>query len=75
MRTFSLLLSLACLATATPLFEGQAPLGAELMTSYPGYSLDLSAQRLVQLEDKEPTWISELDKVKLKAKGVKFFDM
>ncbi|KAG6855036.1 hypothetical protein C0991_005965 [Blastosporella zonata] len=93
MRSFSLLLSLACIATATHLFEGQAPLGAELMTSHPGFTLDLNAQRLVQLDGEAPTWVSELDKVththaklvviecsslpqvRMKAKGIKFFDM
>ncbi|KAH0587350.1 hypothetical protein H2248_006150 [Termitomyces sp. 'cryptogamus'] len=75
MRSF-FLLTLTCIATATPLSDGQTPLiDAGHLTSYPGFSLDLNAQRLVELEGKTPIWMSELDKVQLKAKGIRFFDV
>lgn len=66
MKSFSILLSLACIAIATPLSNGesdQAPFNAELMTSYPGFTLDLNAQRLVQIEGQKPVWMTELAKV------------
>ncbi|KAF8076201.1 peptidase [Lyophyllum atratum] len=75
MKSFSILLALACVATASPLFEAQAPFGAGLMTSYPGFTLDLNAQRLVQIDGQAPVWMTELDKIQMKARGVKFFDI
>ena len=63
------LLSLVSLATATPLSllsgNEQVPFSnlADHITSYPGFDLDLSAQRLVQLEGQEPVWMTELEKV------------
>ncbi|KAG6911671.1 hypothetical protein DXG01_007921 [Tephrocybe rancida] len=45
------------------------------MTSYPGFTLDLNARRLVQLDGQVPFWVSELDKVQMKAKGIRFFDI
>ena len=69
MRSFSVLLALACVAIATPAplpndsGTPQTPLQAGLMTSYPGFHLDLNALRLVQIEDKPPVWMTELEKV------------
>lgn len=66
MKTSLVLLSLAYSALSTPLFvvEGeQAPFNARLTTSYPGFSLDLNAQRLIQTEGREPIWMTEMDKV------------
>ncbi|KAI0045910.1 peptidase [Auriscalpium vulgare] len=40
-----------------------------------GFSLDLSAKRLVQLEGMSPVWMTELEKIAAKAKGIKFFDI
>ncbi|KAG9219152.1 hypothetical protein CCMSSC00406_0001562 [Pleurotus cornucopiae] len=71
-----LLLQFVCLALAVsavpagPL-DSQMPLGS----SVAGFDLDLSEQRLVQLEGQAPQWISELDKIQLKAKNVNFFDI
>lgn len=31
----------------------------------PGFSLDLSEMRLVQVEGHEPAWVSELEKVQI----------
>ncbi|KAH7907010.1 hypothetical protein BJ138DRAFT_1070850 [Hygrophoropsis aurantiaca] len=40
-----------------------------------GFSLDLDEKRLVQLEDQDPMWMTELEKIQLKALGIKFFDV
>jgi hypothetical protein len=66
MKSSLISLSLACAVLSTPLSfpEGeQAPFDAGLMTSYPGFTLDLDAQRLVQTEGKDPVWMTEMDKV------------
>lgn len=66
MKSFLALISFVCVAVATPLsFEdaGQIPLGDALITSYPGFTLDLNAQRLIQVEGQEPVWTTELGKV------------
>lgn len=66
---FVALLSFVCIATATPLASfdvgSQHPFGTteELVTSYPGFDLDLSEQRLVQMDGQEPVWMTELEKV------------
>jgi len=65
MKPSLILLSLAYTALSTPLStaEGeQAPFHG-FPTSYPGFTLDLSAQRLVQTEGGEPVWMTEMDKV------------
>lgn len=55
-------LFLAGLAVASPLsLSDQVPLGLE--HEYPGFDLDLNAQRLVQLDGRPPVWMSELEKV------------
>ncbi len=73
MKSFASLLALASLAASTPLSfyeNNQLPIGGsqqieaeELLSSYPGVSLDLDERRLVQLEGQAPAWVSELDKV------------
>ncbi|PPQ74908.1 hypothetical protein CVT26_011403 [Gymnopilus dilepis] len=75
MKPFAALLSLISVIAATPLlFEGQIPLNSEL--AYPGFDLDVNALRLVQTqESEEPVWMTELEKIQLKAQGVKFFDV
>lgn len=41
-----------------------------------GFSIDLEELRLVQFgEDSAPVWISELEKIQAKAKGIRFMDM
>ncbi|KAI0066049.1 peptidase [Artomyces pyxidatus] len=40
-----------------------------------GYDLDLQSLRLVQMEDKPPVWMTELEKIEAKAQGIKFFDI
>lgn len=63
MKSSLVLLSLVYTAISSPLVGEQVPFGAGLVTSYPGFTLDLNAQRLVQTEGREPVWMTELDKV------------
>lgn len=67
MNLLATLLAFACLAVATPLsafFDNdQVSLGGYQDHDYPGYDLDLSAQRLVEMEGQEPIWMTELEKV------------
>ncbi|KDR83532.1 hypothetical protein GALMADRAFT_235734 [Galerina marginata CBS 339.88] len=74
MKSFAILISLVSLIAATPLaYDEQTPLTAQ--KQYPGFDLDLNALRLVQMEGKDPVWMSELEKIHMKAQGVKFFDI
>ncbi|KAG2039859.1 hypothetical protein BDR03DRAFT_916407 [Suillus americanus] len=42
----------------------------------PGFNLNLDELRLVQLsEGQEPVWMTELEKIEAKAKGLRFFDV
>lgn len=64
-------LSLACLAVAIPFYssegandrQAQLPFSVEDYANYPGYDLDLNELRLVQLEGREPVWMTEYEKV------------
>ncbi|KIY49546.1 peptidase [Fistulina hepatica ATCC 64428] len=71
---WSVILAYAAAALAVPVEQAawKAPASGE---QYPGFSLDLSAQRLVQIEGQPPVWMSELEKINAKAQGVKFFDI
>ncbi|KAJ8086418.1 hypothetical protein PM082_005241 [Marasmius tenuissimus] len=52
-------------------YEQQVPMGTQ-----EGFSLDLEAPRLVQLgESQPPVWMSEREKIDLKANGVNFLDI
>lgn len=66
MKTAALLLALVSAVVATPLSlfdNAQSPL-SDFPTSYPGFDLDLSAPRLVQLDGQdEPVTMTELEKV------------
>jgi len=77
MKTFSLLLAFASVVFTTPLSfgENQQLVLDNVPTSYPGFSLDLNELRLIQLEGSSPEWVTELDKINLKAQGVNFFDI
>jgi len=79
MKSFAILVSLACLAVSKPLlnsFAGeQIPLAGDVHADYPGFDLDLDALRLVQMEHGEAVWMTELEKIHAKAEGVKFFDI
>jgi len=81
MRTF--LPSLLCV-TLLGLRAGAAPLddfsvNSQKYLSGPvpaGFSLDLDEQRLVQFSEEEsPVWITEREKIRAKALGLKFFDI
>lgn len=64
MKSFSILISLAYLAVATPLiYDGYDQASFSADGSYPGFDLDLTARRLVQLEGQPPVWMTELEKV------------
>ncbi|KAL1946540.1 hypothetical protein VTO73DRAFT_14644 [Trametes versicolor] len=78
MKTAALLLALVSAVVATPLSlfdNAQSPL-SDFPTSYPGFDLDLSAPRLVQLDGQdEPVTMTELEKIQAKVRGIKFFDV
>ena len=69
MKSVLAFLSLAFLATARPLSSlessEQVFFGGleEHGTNYPGFDLDLTSRRLVQMEGREPVWMTELEKV------------
>jgi leucyl aminopeptidase len=81
MKSVLAFLSLAFLATARPLSSlessEQVFFGGleEHGTNYPGFDLDLTSRRLVQMEGREPVWMTELEKIQAKAQGIKFFDI
>ncbi|KAI0770795.1 peptidase [Irpex lacteus] len=77
MKSFTALLALASLAvSATALPDNaQYPLAQEQLTSYPGFDLDLSERRVIELDDSTRRVVTELEKINLKAEGVKFFDV
>ncbi|KAI0637799.1 peptidase [Trametes polyzona] len=80
MKGLASLLALVSAAVATPLSlydNAQAPLGSDLWpTSYPGFDLDLTAPRLVQLDGQdEPVVMTELQKIEAKVRGIRFFDV
>ncbi|KAI0663041.1 peptidase [Cubamyces menziesii] len=80
MKAAAALLALVSAAIATPLSlydNTQSPLGdLQLPTSYPGFDLDLSAPRLVQLDGQdEPVVMTELEKIQAKVRGIRFFDI
>jgi hypothetical protein len=63
MKTALLTVSFVCAALATPLRvleNAQAPINLE---AYPDFHLDFNAPRLLQFENREPVWMTELDKV------------
>ena len=74
-KSFVLLLPFFLAGSASPV--EQTPLGGSLRHSemstfeaalagdvqYPGFSLNLNEMRLVQMEDKAPTWMTEREKV------------
>ncbi|GJE84666.1 leucine aminopeptidase 1 [Phanerochaete sordida] len=76
MKSFAALLALATLVVASPslLADTQTPL-TKVQSAHAGYDLDLAEMRLVQVEGREPAWVSELDKINLKAQGLNFFDI
>jgi leucyl aminopeptidase len=81
MKSTFALLSLACLAVSRPLSSTETSeqvfLGGleEHSTNYSGFDIDLTSQRLIQLEGREPIWMTELEKIQVKAQGIKFFDI
>ena len=64
MKSFAALLTLASLAvSATALADNaQYPLAEERLASYPGYDLDLSELRTIELDDNTRRVVTELEK-------------
>ncbi|KAK7061596.1 WD-repeats-region domain-containing protein [Favolaschia claudopus] len=73
MKYLLALVALASLVVAAPADSEQAPFGVDY--KHPGFDWDLGSQRLVQLQDQPPVWMSELEKIQAKARGIKFFDI
>ena len=72
MRTIFAGLSLASLALAIPFYypesasdgsQVQLQFSPEDFANYPGFDLDLNELRLVQLEGRDPVWMTEYEKV------------
>lgn len=65
LKHLAFLLSIGSLAGANPIGfaqDDQTPL-IQTEITHPGYDLDLNSLRLVQLDGKDPVWMTELDKV------------
>ncbi|KIJ41121.1 hypothetical protein M422DRAFT_75674 [Sphaerobolus stellatus SS14] len=54
--------------------EQQRPL-LDASAQYPGFHVDLNAQRLLEFEDGSRVMMSELEKLELKMRGERFFDV
>jgi bacterial leucyl aminopeptidase len=62
-------------AFASPIMaDTQWPL-THSSNKFPGFTLNLDEQRLLQFEDGSEVWMTELDKIEAKARGARFFDM
>jgi len=74
MKSLLALVALASLTNAVPVDGDQVSFGLDFKhPDYPGF--DLSAQRLVQMQGQPPVFMSELEKIQAKARGIKFFDI
>ena len=67
MKSFALLLALASLAVSATAHvdNAQIPLAQEQLVSYPGFDLDLSEPRIIELDDNTRRVVTELEKVRL----------
>ncbi|KAJ3564690.1 hypothetical protein NP233_g8131 [Leucocoprinus birnbaumii] len=73
MKSLAGLLSLLAFVTAGAValpYRAQSPFEV-----HPGFNLDLNAPRLVELDGHQRVWMTELEKIQAKARGVKFFDV
>ena len=52
--------------------DSQRPLA---LSDYSGFTINLDERRLLQFEDASEVWMTELEKIEAKARGVRFFDM
>ncbi|KAJ7179815.1 peptidase [Mycena crocata] len=75
MKSLLTLVALACAVNASPVDGEQVPFGVDLSYKQAGFDLDLGAQRLVEMQGQPPVWMSELEKIQAKARGIKFFDI
>ena len=71
------LLSFAFGAFAKPItvqrLDSQWPVA--LSDDLPTFNVNLDERRLLQFEDASEVWMTELEKIEAKARGVRFFDM
>lgn len=67
MKSFAALLALASLAVSATAHvdNAQIPLAQEQLVSYPGFDLDLSEPRIIELDDNTRRVVTELEKAKL----------
>ncbi|KAI0729965.1 peptidase [Fomitopsis betulina] len=72
---FQLLFAGIAFATVAAAYRDDQYILQESLQTYPGFDLDLDALRWVQLEGQEPVLMTELEKINLKATGVRFFDI
>ena len=63
MRPRSLVALLSLTAVAVTAYSDDQSILQESLQTYPGFALDLSALRWVQLEGQEPVLMTELEKV------------
>ena len=63
MRPRSLVALLSLTAVAVTAYSDDQSILQESLQTYPGFDLDLSALRWVQLEGQEPVLMTELEKV------------
>ncbi|KAI0339919.1 peptidase [Trametopsis cervina] len=70
-------LAILAFASAAASFPSQYPLtqSEELLTEYPGFDLDLSEVRLIETHENTRLYVTELEKIDLKARGINFFDV
>lgn len=56
--------------------DADAQLPLSKWSQFPGFSIDLSEERLIQFDDtSDPVWMTELEKIEAKAAGKNFMDM
>ncbi|KZV69148.1 peptidase [Peniophora sp. CONT] len=80
MKSATALLAFVTLATAfqtsqTPLSLQNTLVPVPEDADFTGVNLDLNSLRLVQFENWEPIWITELEKIQAKQQGLRFFDI
>ncbi|KAF9452038.1 peptidase [Macrolepiota fuliginosa MF-IS2] len=73
MKSLTSLLSLLAFVTSGVL---AVPYGTQSSFEvHSGFNLDLNAQRLIELDGHQRVWMTELEKIQAKARGVKFIDV
>ncbi|KAK7053546.1 peptidase [Favolaschia claudopus] len=73
MKFLLTLIALVYIALAASTGGEQTPFTVDY--KHPDFDWDLSTRRLVQMEGQSPVWITELEKIQAKARGINFFDI